>query len=99
MDNPNIICVRAAYGDKTYYGASFCSDETTLRNICESIDPLVVIDLNRARSAVQEGMSSEDAMVEYDLEIKRRGKVIAFSVVAQNCLEVIESGGCQVYPK
>ena len=112
MHNPELLHIRAARTRKTYVGASFCIGESVLRDSCEDMDPLSVIDFNNARRAVQEGESAEVVMAglvppedESGVVSHQRRKAINNSgpkdlgPVIMSCLRTIEAGECTVYPR
>lgn len=96
--NPDVIYVRAAGSNRVYAGASFCPDETRLRDRCENMDPLDVFDVNDARREVQMGADVEETIRTYDFANRVRGRM-AFDGIIRGCLARIEAGACVAYPK
>ena len=99
VEQVDVIHIRAAQSDKTYIGAEFCADEERFRDVCENLDPLDVIDVNAARTAVQQGMEPQEALASFHLDqASARGrKSLAF--IMQQCLNRIDAGACAAYPK
>ncbi len=99
VEQADVIHIRAAQSDKTYVGADFCADEVRFRDVCENLDPLDVLDVNAARTAVQHGMEPQVALAHFNLDSASARGRRSLTFIMQQCLNRIDVGACAAYPK
>lgn len=88
----SVVHIRASAPGHTYIGASVCADEPDIRDLLELVNPLLVMDINQARSNVQSGRSVNDTLEHLDL-------TPAYERLLHGCLGRIASGKCAAYPR
>lgn len=89
---PEFLHPRAVVPRKTYIGANFCPDEFKLRSVYEGLPAQACVDVNTARSAVQQGADVGEELA--SLQVRENRKAI----IGQ-CLFTIAAGHCLAYPR
>ena len=79
---------------RTQVGISHCAGEQYLKSACSS-DSIVALDVSITRGFVQNGVTVEDALIEFDRWGQFRGQQ-RIQLVA--CLGRISRGECASYP-
>jgi hypothetical protein len=92
-NNPNHLTVRAAFPNRTYIGASFCSGETGLRDMYEGVSADKQTMANDVRTAAQTAADIEQVIRDISgLRHTQQAPLV-------RCLQTIFAGNCQVYPR